>query len=121
MSETRAEITSEATDDKTVIGVFNAIIEAAIKDNASDIHIEPMKNRMRVRFRIDGVLMHSRDLPLEMAPPLSSRIKVLAEANITEKRRHQDGRILYESRDGGSTLDMRVFYSETPLIVNRSF
>ena len=102
--------TSEATDDRTVIGIFNAIIEDAIKDNASDIHIEPMKDRMRIRFRIDGVLMHSRDLSLELAPPLSSRIKVLAEANITEKRRHQDGRILYESRDGGSTLDMRVSF-----------
>ena len=100
----------EVADDKTVIGIFNSIIEDAIRDNASDIHIEPMKDRMRIRFRIDGVLMHYRDLPMEMAPPLSSRIKVLAEANIAEKRRHQDGRILFESRDSGNTLDMRVSF-----------
>lgn len=106
----QGRVTAEVADDKTVIGIFNAIIEDAIKNNASDIHIEPMKDRMRIRLRIDGVLMHSRDLPIEMAPPLSSRIKVLAEANITEKRRHQDGRILFESRDSGSTLDMRVSF-----------
>jgi type IV pilus assembly protein PilB len=101
---------TEVADENTVIGILNAIIEDAIKDKASDIHIEPMKDRMRIRFRVDGVLMHYRDLPIEMAPPLSSRVKVLAQANITEKRRHQDGRILFESSNSSHPLDMRVSF-----------
>jgi type IV pilus assembly protein PilB len=101
---------TEVADENTVIGILNGIIEDAIREKASDIHIEPMKDRLRVRFRMDGVLMHNRDLPMEIAPALSSRIKVLARANITEKRRHQDGRILFESRDSGHALDMRVSF-----------
>lgn len=101
---------TEVADENTIIGILNTIIEDAIRENASDIHIEPTKDRLRIRFRMDGVLMHYRDLPMEMAPPLGSRIKVLAQANITEKRRHQDGRILFESRDSGHALDMRVSF-----------
>lgn len=90
-----------AADESTIIGIINKLIEDAISDNASDIHIEPMKDRIRVRFRYDGVMMQHRDLPLEMGPPLSSRIKVMAQADIAEKRRHQDGRILFESQKHG--------------------
>ncbi len=98
------------TDEKTIAGIINRLIEDAIKENASDIHIEPLKDRIRVRFRYDGVMMQHRDLPLEMAPQLSSRIKVMAQADIAEKRRHQDGRILFESREHGYSLDMRVSF-----------
>ncbi|HEX9023194.1 MAG TPA: ATPase, T2SS/T4P/T4SS family [Geobacteraceae bacterium] len=98
------------TDENTIIGIINRLIEEAITDDASDIHIEPMKDRIRVRFRHDGVMMLHRELPLEMAPQLSSRLKVMAQADIAEKRRHQDGRILFESREQGYSLDMRVSF-----------
>jgi type IV pilus assembly protein PilB len=104
----RAEPT--AADENTVIGIINTLFNDAIADGASDIHIEPMKDRIRIRFRHDGVMMFHRDLPLELAPQLSSRIKVMAQADIAEKRRHQDGRILFESQTHGFNLDMRVSF-----------
>ncbi|GAM10124.1 type II secretion system protein E [Geobacter sp. OR-1] len=97
-------------DENTVIGIINTLFEDAISENASDIHIEPMKDRIRIRFRRDGVMMQHRDLPLELAPQVSSRIKVMAQADIAEKRRHQDGRILFESRKHGFNLDLRVSF-----------
>lgn len=100
-------------DENTVIGIFNGLLEEAIKEGASDIHIEPMKDRLRVRLRRDGILMLLKDLPKDLAPPLSSRIKILAEADITEKRRHQGGRILYESATSGQTVDLRVSFYVT--------
>ncbi len=96
------------TDEGTVIGIINKLFEDAISENASDIHIEPMKDRIRIRFRYDGVMMHHKDLPLDIAPQLSTRIKVMAQADIAERRRHQDGRILFESRKHGYSLDVRV-------------
>ncbi|WP_246559480.1 GspE/PulE family protein [Citrifermentans pelophilum] len=97
-------------DENTVIGIINTLFDDAITENASDIHIEPMKDRIRIRLRRDGVMMQHRDLPLELAPQISSRIKVMAQADIAEKRRHQDGRILFESRKHGFNLDMRVSF-----------
>ncbi|MBK8166968.1 MAG: Flp pilus assembly complex ATPase component TadA [bacterium] len=86
------------------------IISEAIAQRASDIHIEPMSDRLRVRFRQDGVLVQHADFPLESARALTSRIKVLAGADIAERRRHQDGRMLFEH--DGASLDLRVsFYS----------
>ena len=82
------------------------IIAHAIAHKASDIHIEPMSDRLRVRFREDGVLVPHADLPLEMARGLASRIKVLAGADIAERRRHQDGRMLFEH--DGDKIDLRV-------------
>ena len=60
-----------------------------------------MKDWIRIRFRYDGVMMQHKDIPLELAPQLSTRIKVMAQADIAERHRHQDGRILYESRKRG--------------------
>jgi type IV pilus assembly protein PilB len=97
-------------DENTIIGMINSLFESAIEEGASDIHIEPMKDRLRIRFRRDGVMMLHRDLAKEIAPQLTSRIKVLAQADIAEKRRHQDGRILFDSRKHGFGLDMRVSF-----------
>jgi type IV pilus assembly protein PilB len=102
-----------ATDEHTVTGIVNSIFEEALKDGASDIHIEPMRGNLRVRFRRDGILILYKDFPKELALPVSSRIKVMAEADIAERRRHQDGRICYESAKSGSTLDMRVSFYVT--------
>ena len=99
-----------AADDNTIIGMINLLFEDAIEDQASDIHIEPQKDRLRVRFRRDGVMGHHKDFPKEIAPQLTTRIKVMAQADIAEKRRHQDGRILFASRKHGINLDMRVSF-----------
>ena len=99
-----------ATDEHTVTGIVNSIFEEALKEGASDIHIEPMRSVLRVRFRRDGMLVLYKDLARELASPVSSRIKVMAEADIAERRRHQDGRICYESAKSGSILDMRVSF-----------
>jgi len=99
-----------ATDEHTVTGIVNSLFEEALKEGASDIHIEPMRSVLRVRFRRDGMLMLYKDFAKELALPISSRIKVMAEADIAERRRHQDGRICYESAKSGATLDMRVSF-----------
>jgi type IV pilus assembly protein PilB len=97
-------------DENTVIGMINKLFNDAISQGASDIHIEPLKDRLRIRFRHDGILMLHQELPSEIAPQLSSRIKVMAQADIAERRRHQDGRILFESQLHGFNLDMRVSF-----------
>ena len=102
--------TAVAADEGTVVGIINKLFDDAISQGASDIHIEPLKDRLRVRFRHDGVMMLHQEFPIDIAPQLSSRIKVIAQADIAEKRRHQDGRILFESRAHGFNLDMRVSF-----------
>ncbi|GFO54108.1 type II secretion system protein E [Geomonas sp. Red276] len=97
-------------DENTVVGIINKLFDEAMSHGASDIHIEPLKDRLRIRFRHDGVMTPHLELPLEIAPQLCSRIKVMAQADIAEKRRHQDGRILYDSRQHGFTLDLRVSF-----------
>jgi type IV pilus assembly protein PilB len=104
---------STATDEHTVTGIVNSIFEEALKDGASDIHIEPMRGALRIRFRRDGMLSLYKDFAKELSLPISSRIKVMAEADIAERRRHQDGRICYESAKSGATLDMRVSFYVT--------
>ncbi len=99
-----------AADDNTIIGMINLLFEDAIEQQASDIHIEPLKDRLRVRFRQDGVMGHHKDFPKEIAPQLVTRIKVMAQADIAEKRRHQDGRIMFPSRKHGINLDLRVSF-----------
>lgn len=108
----RDAVTARANepDEKSVVGMVNSIFEEAIRSSASDIHIEPMKDRVRVRFRMDGVLVHHRDLPLEAGPPISSRLKIMSKADIAERRRHQGGRILFENAKTGSALDVRVSF-----------
>ncbi len=100
-----------AMDTTTVVGTVNAIVLAAIKNNASDIHIEPMEDRLQVRFREDGVLNHFKDFPKEIVPGLTSRLKIMCQADITEKRRHQGGRILFDYDEG--QLDLRVSFFVT--------
>lgn len=89
-----------------IVGVVNYIISNAILEGASDIHIEPQEKSLRVRYRIDGLLQHKTDLPMFLAPSLTSRIKVLCGLDIAERRRHQDGRI--EARVMNKEVDLRV-------------
>lgn len=100
-----------SVDNKTVVGVVNAIVISAIENNASDIHLEPFADRLQVRFREDGVLRHHRDFEREIIAPLTSRLKIMCSADIAEKRRHQGGRILFEHEEGH--VDIRVSFYVT--------
>jgi type IV pilus assembly protein PilB len=89
-----------------VVQIVNLLVAQGLRDRASDIHIEPQASRLRVRARIDGVLRDVADLPSEMAAGLVSRIKILAELNIVEKQRAQDGQ--FSITIEGRTVDIRV-------------
>ena len=93
-------------DDESIVGIVNTIIINAIRAKASDIHIEPMHDRFRVRFRIDGILHHIKDYSKDMMPLIASRIKILTQLDIAEKRRHQGGRIDFQF--GEYQVDLRV-------------
>ncbi len=96
----------EAEDDAPIIRLINALLTEAIKDNASDIHIEPFETHLSVRFRVDGVLHEVLQPPRNMAAVIVSRIKVMAKLDIAEKRIPQDGRI--SLRVAGRAVDVRV-------------
>lgn len=96
----------DGDDDAPVIRLINAILSQAVREKASDIHIEPYETRLAVRFRIDGVLTEVLTPRLELAPLLVSRIKVMARLDIAEKRLPQDGRISVKL--AGHGIDIRV-------------
>ena len=96
----------ESTDDAPIIRLINAVLTQAVKENASDIHVEPFENRLVVRFRIDGVLREVLQSKRAVAPLVVSRIKVMSKLDIAEKRLPQDGRI--SLRIAGRAVDVRV-------------
>ena len=96
----------EQEDDAPIIRLINALFQEAIRENASDIHIETFEKRLVVRMRVDGVLREVLTPKRELAPLLVSRIKVMARLDIAEKRIPQDGRI--SLRLGGRDVDVRV-------------
>ena len=96
-----------ATEDAPVVRMVNAILQDAIKKKASDIHIEPYEKLFRVRYRIDGVLYEAMKPPLKLKNAITSRIKIMAELDIAERRLPQDGRIKIKL-GGGKDMDFRV-------------
>ena len=102
----RADVDDVTTADAPVVRVVNLMLAQALRDRASDIHVEPQDTRVRVRFRIDGALHEVLTLPVEMGPAVSSRIKVMAGMNIVERRRPQDGQIA--TSIDGRDVDIRV-------------
>jgi general secretion pathway protein E len=96
----------EADDDAPIIRLINALLSEAIKVNASDVHVEPFESRLRIRFRVDGMLREILQPPGNIAPLVISRIKVMAKLDIAEKRLPQDGRI--SLRVAGRAVDVRV-------------
>jgi len=96
----------ETQDDAPIIRLLNALLSEAIKEGASDVHIETFENRVLVRFRVDGVLREVLEPQRILAPLIVSRIKVMAKLDIAEKRLPQDGRITL--RIGGHAVDVRV-------------
>lgn len=96
----------ESNDDAPIIRFINAVLTEAIKENASDVHIETYENRLSVRFRIDGVLREVLQTRRALAPLVVSRVKVMSRLDIAEKRLPQDGRI--SLKIAGRAVDVRV-------------
>ena len=93
-------------EDAPIVRLGNLIINQAVSDKASDIHIEPKKDGLHVRFRIDGIMVDAMKLPKKVAAPLTSRFKIVANMDIAEKRVPQDNRI--SAVIGGKEYDFRV-------------
>jgi len=110
----KEDIVEEEIEDSSIINFVSQILSQAVKDRATDIHIEPFENELVVRYRIDGVL-HKMPLPegaKQFQQAITSRIKIMANLNIAEKRLPQDGRILF--KDSGNEYDLRVSTLPTP-------
>ncbi|MBN2198587.1 MAG: type IV-A pilus assembly ATPase PilB [Candidatus Aminicenantes bacterium] len=98
-------------DEAPIINLVNKIFIDAIKRGASDVHFEPYENAFRLRFRIDGILYEMQSLPMKFRNPVLSRVKIMSNLNIAEKRLPQDGRIKMRvdlERGGRKEVDMRV-------------
>lgn len=95
----------EVAEGSPVINMVNSVIQRAVRDGASDIHIEPSRTKSRIRLRIDGVLYEFSKLSSELHPSLVSRLKVMANLDIAERRLPQDGRIQVHTR--GKQVDLR--------------
>jgi general secretion pathway protein E len=102
----KAEDLLEKQDDAPIIRLLNALLSEAIKEGASDVHIETFEDHVTIRFRVDGILREVLEPPRILAPLIISRIKIMARLDIAEKRLPQDGRITL--RIGGRAVDVRV-------------
>ncbi|MCA9074128.1 MAG: Flp pilus assembly complex ATPase component TadA [Planctomycetaceae bacterium] len=101
-----AATAAEDSEKSPIVRLVNLIISEAVNMRASDIHIEPFEDRVRIRYRIDGVLIERDAPPRRLLGALTSRVKVMGNIDIAEKRRPQDGRI--KTRIGGRDFDLRV-------------
>jgi len=99
-----------AAEEAPIIKLVNLVLTDAVKRGASDIHIEPFERELRVRFRVDGVLMAVMTPPFKLKDAITSRIKIMSKLDISEKRLPQDGRIMIKYRKDGriKELDFRV-------------
>jgi general secretion pathway protein E len=97
--------------DAPVAQALTLIIDEAVKARASDVHLQPQEDKLRVRYRIDGTLHDTASLPLAIAVPLISRIKVMADMNIADRHRPQDGQFSVEAK--GRQIDIRVGIAPT--------
>ncbi|MFC1988841.1 GspE/PulE family protein [Chloroflexota bacterium] len=104
-------VSAEAITQAPVVRAIDLLIKQAVRDRASDIHVEPQEDRLRVRYRIDGILHEVMTLPLSVHPPLLSRVKIMAGLNIAERRRPQDGQITFDM--GDREVDLRVATTNT--------
>ncbi len=110
--ETEMELADleKAADEAPIVKLVNLVLTDAVKRGASDIHMEPYEKEFRVRFRIDGVLQSIMSPPLKLKDAITSRVKIMAKLDISEKRLPQDGRIMLKMNIGGrkKQLDFRV-------------
>ena len=112
-AQTTQPATEDIVGDAPIVRLVNVLIAQALADRASDIHLEPTIHDVRVRYRIDGVLHEVKRLPKVMQPALISRVKIMAELDIAERRLPQDGRV--KSVFGGRTAELRVSVLPTVL------
>ncbi len=104
IAKTAAEV---ATDDQApIVQLVTRIVSQAMRDRTSDIHVEPLDDRLRIRFRIDGHLVEAFNLPIGVHAALTSRLKIMSGMNIVEKRRPQDGQ--FSMTIDGKEVDVRV-------------
>ena len=106
--ESEGEVTEirESADDAPVIKLVNSIVAQAVEEGASDVHFEPAGREMRVRFRVDGVLDETTSIPRRMVAGVISRVKIMADLDISERRVPQDGRVGLKVE--GHAVDIRV-------------
>jgi type IV pilus assembly protein PilB len=97
----------------TAMQIVVDLVREALETGTSDIHIEPLQSGLRVRFRLDGVMVEHRNIDSDLGAAVVSRIKVLAGADIAERRRHQDGRIKFEDPETGALADIRASFYVT--------
>jgi general secretion pathway protein E len=106
ISDDDAERLKDLASEAPIVRLVNQVIARAVDVRASDIHIEPFQDRLRIRYRQDGLLRETDDPPARLAPAIVSRIKIMAHLDIAERRLPQDGRIKHTVR--GHDIDLRV-------------
>lgn len=119
LSDIDLDVTADATEsgaEEPVIQLVNALLADAVRSRASDVHVEPERLGVRVRYRIDGMLREVQDIPRRLGPAVTSRLKIMSSLDIAERRRPQDGRAMI--RVAGQEVDLRVstmptMYGET--------
>jgi len=104
--KTSVQDVEDKIDNAPIISIVNSLIQQAVRDRASDIHIEPQEDNLRVRFRVDGVMREIISFPKNTHAPILSRIKIMGDMDIAEKRLPQDGRINIQEK--GRQIDIRV-------------
>jgi general secretion pathway protein E len=114
--EADAERLKELASEAPVVRLVGQLLQRAAEARASDIHVEPFEGRLRIRYRIDGLLREVDSRPIELAPAVTSRIKIMASLNIAERRLPQDGR--FKARALGRSIDLRV--STVPTLYGES-
>ena len=114
--ELDAAALEKVAEEAPIIKLVNVILTDAVKRGASDIHLEPYELELRVRFRIDGVLQLVMNPPLRLKDAITSRVKIMAKLDISEKRLPQDGRIMIKYRQDGKKKDLDFRVSTVPTI-----
>jgi len=115
-AETNLADLERAAEEAPIIKLVNLILTDAVKRGASDIHIEPYEKDVRVRLRIDGILQDVMTPPLKLRDAITSRIKIMAKLDISEKRLPQDGRIMIKYRKDGKIKDLDFRVSTIPTL-----
>ncbi len=110
--KTRMQGSEDLAADSPIARTVDMLMVQAANDKASDVHIEPQEDRLRVRYRIDGILHDVMSLPLDVHPPLVSRMKIMAGMNIADRRRPQDGQFSVKV-DEEKTVDIRAATTDT--------
>jgi type IV pilus assembly protein PilB len=116
LEEISAETLAKQGEEAPIIKLVNVLLMSAIQKGASDIHIEPYEKELRVRYRVDGVLYNVMSPPLKFRDAMTSRVKIMAKLDISEKRLPQDGRIKIRFQDNGQPKDIDFRVSCLPTL-----